>query len=164
MERGMHVGIEATSLLDPRSAVGHGTSAIVDALITLDEGVRVVLFPLKVRHGGRVRANLADSPRIEVARGRLPQRLAEKIWSRVEWPPAELFCGALDVFWGTNYVLPPLVKAAGVVSVHDLSFVQVPETCTADALQLTQIVPRMVQRANRVVVPSDFIAQELAAW
>src|SRR4051794_14570939 len=129
MERGMRIGVEATSLLGPRSGVGHMASQVIDALVTLDEGVRIVLFPMSLRRGGRVREVVSDSPRIEVARGRIPGRVADAVWSRVEWPPAELFCGALDVFWGPNYFMPPLIKAAGVLSVLDLSFIKVPETC-----------------------------------
>src|ERR1051325_3824294 len=100
MESGMRVGIDASTLLDPRSAVGHGIAPVIDALVTLDEGVRIVLLPLHATGAGRMRSNIAENPRIEIARGRLPGRLARAVSSRAEWPPAELFCGALDVFWG----------------------------------------------------------------
>jgi len=163
-QNGMRVGIEATSLLDARSSVGRSTACVVDALVSIDEGVRVALFPLNVRRGGRARYAVAGDPRIEVVRSRLPERVARSIWSHVDWPPAELFCGALDVYWAAESILPPLVKAAGIFSVHDLAYVHVPETCTHDALALAEIVPQMVRRANRVVVPSRFVAQELAEW
>src|SRR5438477_13211468 len=105
MEHGMRIGVEATSLLGPRGGAGHTTASVTDALVTLDEGVRVVLFPLRVGHGARVMDDIASSPRIEVVRGRPPFRVADAVWSRLEWPPAELFCGALDVFWGPNFFL-----------------------------------------------------------
>ncbi len=160
----LRIGVEATSLIGPRSGVGYTTSSIVEALVTLDEGVEITLFPISLRRGGRVKHSVADHPRIKVARARMPGRVAARVWSRVEWPPAELFCGSLDVFWGPNFVLPPLVKAAGVLTVHDLAFVKVPDTCSEAVMRYNQTVPAMVQRANRIITPSRFVADELAEW
>lgn len=164
MQASLRVGVEATSLIGPRSGVGHTTASIVDALVTLDEGVEITLLSISLRGAGHVRGAFGDHPRIRAARSRIPARLATRIWSRVEWPPAELFCGPLDVFWGPNFLLPPLVKAAGIVTVHDLAFVKVPEACSDHVLSYTQTVPRMVQRANRIITSSRFVADELAEW
>jgi glycosyltransferase involved in cell wall biosynthesis len=153
--------------------VGYTTRSIVEALVTLDEGVEITLFPISLRRGGWVKHAFDRSPdaprgephpRIKVARSRMPGRVAAQVWSRVEWPPAELFCGPLDVFWGPNFVLPPLVKAAGVVTIHDLAFMTMPETCSEAVLRYTHTVPKMVQRANRIIVPSAFAGEELANW
>ena len=160
----MIVGVEATSLIGPRSGVGHTTASIVEALVGIDEGIEVVLLPISLRRGGWVRDAVPDHPRIRVARNRLPAKVANFIWSRAEWPPAELFCGAIDVFWGPNFILPPLVKAAGVITIHDLAFIKVPETCSEAVLAYKDSVPKMAGRANRIIVPSNFIAQELGEW
>lgn len=160
----MIVGVEATSLIGPRSGVGHTTASIVEALVGIDEGIEVVLLPISLRRGGWVRDAVPDHPRIRVARNRLPAKVANFIWSRAEWPPAELFCGAIDVFWGPNFILPPLVKAAGVITIHDLAFIKVPETCSEAVLAYKDSVPKMVGRANRIIVPSKFTAQELGEW
>ncbi len=164
MSQGLRVGVEATSLIGPLSGVGYTTSSIVEALVTLDEGVDITLFPISLRRGGWVRHAFEPHPRIKVARSRMPGRVAAAVWSRVEWPPAELFCGPLDVFWGPNFVLPPLVKAAGVVTVHDVAFVDMPQTCSEAVLRYEKTVPRMVQRANRIIVPSGFSKERLAKW
>jgi glycosyltransferase involved in cell wall biosynthesis len=161
---GLRIGVEATSLIGPRSGVGHTTSSIIDALVTLDEGVEITLFPISLRRGGWAKHALPPHPRIRLARSRMPGRVAAQVWSRVEWPPAELFCGPLDVFWGPNFVLPPLVKAAGVVTIHDVAFVDVPETCSEAVMRYNQTVPKMVQRANRIITPSKFSAEQLANW
>lgn len=164
MTDGLRIGVEATSLIGARTGVGQTTASIIEALVTLDEGVEITLLPISLRRGGWVRDGFAPHPRISVARNRLPARVANFVWSRVEWPPAELFCGRLDVFWGPNFLLPPLVRAAGVVTVHDLAFVRMPETCFDAVRAFAQSVPKMAERANRIIVPSQFIAQELAAW
>jgi glycosyltransferase involved in cell wall biosynthesis len=144
--------------------VGHTTASIVEAMVGIDEGVEIVLLPISLRRGGWVREAVPPHPRIRVARNRLPAKVANWIWSRAEWPPAELFCGALDVFWGPNFILPPLVKAAGVITVHDLAFIKVPETCADAVLAYKETVPKMVGRANRIIVPSRFTANELGDW
>jgi glycosyltransferase involved in cell wall biosynthesis len=160
----LRIGVDATSLIGPRSGVGQTTASIVEALVMLDEGVEITLFPISLRRGGWVRHAVTPHPRITVARSRMPGRVAATVWSRVEWPPAELFCGPLDVFWGPNFVLPPLLKAAGVITVHDVAFVDVPETCSEAVLRYNDTVPKMMQRANRIIVPSRFSAERVARW
>ena len=161
----MIVGVEATSLIGPRSGVGYTAASVVEALVRIDEGLEVVLLPVTVRGAGRPRhEQFGDHPRIRVARARLPARVVAKVWSRADWPPAELFCGSVDVFWGPNFLLPPLVRAAGVVTIHDLAFVHMPSMCSDHVRSYVDMVPRMAARANRIIVPSRFVADQLAAW
>lgn len=162
---GLRVGIEATSLIGPRSGVGHTTASIVEALVGSDEGIEVVLLPVTVRGSASLRRDpLAQHPRVRVARTRMPAQAMAWLWSRATWPPAELFCGSVDVFWAPNFMLPPLVKAAGVMTIHDLAFVRMPEACSDYVRTFAQSVPRVVERANRIIVPSRVIAEEVAAW
>ena len=132
------IGVEATSLIGPRSGVGHTTASIVEALVDAGRRRRDHALPDQSpprRLGASFDACRAH-PRMQVARvPGCPDASPPQVWSRVEWPPAELFCGPIDVFWGPNFLLPPLVKAAGVVTVHDLAFVDVPETCSDAVLR-----------------------------
>jgi len=41
----------------------------------------------------------------------------------VEW-----FIGEVDVFWSSDWTQPPLVKARGITTIHDISFLRFPET------------------------------------
>jgi glycosyltransferase involved in cell wall biosynthesis len=161
---GLRVGVEATSMVGPRSGVGHTTASLVDALVGADEGIDVTLLPVTARGAGALRREHRASARVRVARTRLPARAMSWVWSHATWPPAELFCGPLDVFWGPNYLLPPLVKAAGVMTIHDLAFVRMPEACSEHVRTYADTVPRMVARANRVIVPSRVIAEEVSSW
>jgi glycosyltransferase involved in cell wall biosynthesis len=160
---GLRVGVEATSLIGPRSGVGHTTASLVEALVGADEGIEVVLLPVTTRGASSLRSG-SHHPRVRVVRTRLPARGMQWVWSRTTWPPAELFAGSVDVFWAPNFLLPPLVKAAGVMTVHDLAFVRMPEACSEHVRTFAQRVPAMAARANRIVVPSRVIAEELASW
>ena len=152
-------------MIGHRSGVGHTTASLVEALVGYDEGIEVVLFPVTVRGGSALRRDPAlHHPRVRVVRTRLPARAMAWVWSRATWPPAELFCGSVDVFWAPNFLFPPLVKAAGVMTIHDLAFVRMPEACSEYVRTFAETVPRVAQRANRIIVPSRVIAEEVSAW
>ncbi|MEK7119854.1 MAG: glycosyltransferase, partial [Patescibacteria group bacterium] len=40
----------------------------------------------------------------------------------------EWFTGRLDVFWSSDWTQPPLMKAAGITTIHDLTVIRYPET------------------------------------
>jgi glycosyltransferase involved in cell wall biosynthesis len=168
---GLRVGVDATPLIGPRSGVGHTTASLVDALVGADEGVEIVLLPISMHSAAGLRefgrygtGEAGGHPRIRVVRTRLPARPLSWVWSKADWPPAELFAGSLDVFWGPNFLLPPLVRAAGVMTVHDLAFVHMPEACSDHVRSYAERVPHMAARANRIIVPSNAVAQEFSAW
>jgi glycosyltransferase involved in cell wall biosynthesis len=89
-------------------------------------------------------------------------RAASWFWWRTEWPPAEILCGAADVFHGPNYLLPPLWRAAGVVTVYDVSFDRMPHMCSPGVLRLGSVVGMTMRRAQRVITGSAFTASEIA--
>ena len=47
----------------------------------------------------------------------------------------------LDIYHATNYLLPVLKKAYGVLTIHDLSFIRYPEFCQKETLKFQEIVP-----------------------
>jgi glycosyltransferase involved in cell wall biosynthesis len=106
---------------------------------------------------------LYDEPGVTVRHRRLPARALRTAWQHLSWPPLEAVCGPVDVFHATNYVLPPLRRAAGVLSVHDLSFLHHAETVQPVTLRLRHEVPKALTRARAVCVLSEAVAQELGA-
>ena len=67
---------------------------------------------------------------------------------------SRLFSGPADVFHGTNFVLPPTGRAGGVVTVHDLAFLTMPDTVDATSRALRELVPRSLSRAAAVCTPT----------
>lgn len=106
---------------------------------------------------------LRDVPGATAATRRAPARLLQLGWHRAGWPPVELLSGAVDVFHATNYVLPPLRRAAGVVTIADLTFLRHPETVTAATLRYRELVPRSIRRAAVVCTISHAVADEISA-
>jgi glycosyltransferase involved in cell wall biosynthesis len=80
-------------------------------------------------------------------------------WRRIGKPSLHALIGDVDVIHATNFVLPPVGRTPGVVTVHDLSFFS--EDIHSGLLRLRDQVPWSIARAAKVVVPSHAIAREV---
>ena len=87
-----------------------------------------------------------------------------RLWHRARLPlPVETFTGRVDLFHATDFTLPP-TRARSILTVHDLSFVRVPETASpALKAYLDQVVPRSVKRADHVLADSQATKDDLIA-
>lgn len=153
----MRVGLDATPLLGPRTGVGRYTRSLLQALTSYDDELVATAFTLRGRGG----LDAAVPPGVTVAARPAPARALQALWSRTSWPPVELLTGAVEVFHATNFVLPPLRRARGVVTVHDLSYLHRPETVSAASARYRDLVPRSLQRAAAVLTPSQVTADLL---
>lgn len=153
------VALDATPLLGQRSGVGNYVRGLVDGLAALDDGpdVLLTLFSIRGTVPGPLPARTRPAPR------RAPARLLRRTWSRWSWPPAELLTGRVAAFHGTNFVLPPLARAGGLVTVHDLAYLRYAETVTGDAAAYAQLVPAALARGAHVLAVSTAMAEEIAA-
>jgi glycosyltransferase involved in cell wall biosynthesis len=147
--------MDATPLLGRRTGIGRYVQQLAAALSTYRPDDELVATAFTIRGGG----DLADAapPGVSVRHRPAPARLLRAAWQRAEWPPVELLTGRLDVFHGTNFVLPP-GRAAGVLTVHDLAYLTHPSTVSADSRRLLDLVPRGIARARMVCVPSAAVA------
>ncbi|HVU11289.1 MAG TPA: glycosyltransferase family 1 protein [Phototrophicaceae bacterium] len=95
---------------------------------------------------------------------RLTPKTLARLWQRAQIPlPAEFFTGAVDLYHATDFVLPP-TRARSLLTVHDLSFVRVPEAASpALKAYLDAVVPRSVRRADHVLADSQATKDDLIA-
>ncbi|MCL2780348.1 MAG: glycosyltransferase family 4 protein [Actinomycetia bacterium] len=168
----LRIGIDATPLLGPRTGIGVYTQRLVQTLPTLEDRPELVAtaFTLRGREAlpaavsGPGSSDATDAATAVTTRARpVPARLLRAAWARFEAPPVEWLCGRVDVFHGTNFVLPPTARARGVVTVHDLCYLRFPDTVSADSLRYRELVPRSVRRASVVCALSEAMADEVAA-
>jgi glycosyltransferase involved in cell wall biosynthesis len=66
--------------------------------------------------------NVADQTGARVIDRRIPVRMLNFLWHRLEWPPAELLAGDVDVTHSAHPLLMPARNAAQIVTIHDLFF------------------------------------------
>jgi glycosyltransferase involved in cell wall biosynthesis len=162
----VRVALDATPLLGTRTGIGHYVAHLAAALAKEPE-LDVVLTAFTWRGQAELRAiqlegtDAGEASRLHVRSKRAPARLLRSAWSRGGVPPVEMFSGAVDVFHGTNFVLPPTRHAAGVVTIHDLGFVLHPETVDRTSLAYQRLVPRALERARVIVTPSNAAADDL---
>ncbi|WP_299952283.1 glycosyltransferase family 1 protein [uncultured Modestobacter sp.] len=154
----MRIGLDATPLLGPRTGIGRYVEHLLAALAQPRSGDEFVATAFTARGAGGLAATL---PAGVSARGRpVPARGLRWVWERSELLPVELLTGRLDVFHGTNFVLPPS-GAVGVLTVHDLAYLRHRETVSADSARLPDLVGRGIARAAVVCTPSSAVAQEV---
>lgn len=154
----MRLAVDATPLLGERSGVGRYLEGVLHGLAELPGAPSPLLTLFSVR--GRV---LVPPPGSRPAPRRAPARLLNRMWERVPFPPVELLTGRVDVFHAGNFVLPPLRRAAGVVTVHDLAYLRFPETVDEQVRRYRQLVPDALRRAAVVVTVSRAVRDELCA-
>ncbi len=112
-------------------------------------------------------AALGELPGIEVVDRRIPVRLLNWAWHRLEWPPVEALAGRVDVVHSVHPLLLPARHAAQIVTVHDLFFLHHPAHTRAEIRRdYPALVRSHVRRADAVVTPSrytaDLVTRELA--
>jgi glycosyltransferase involved in cell wall biosynthesis len=155
----LRIGLDVTPLLGRPTGIGRYVRSLVTALTDTDgpDELRGVAFTLRSRRG------LAGvlPPGVRLSGPPVPARALQQLWARGPLPPVTAFSGRVDVFHGTNFVLPPTGRAGGVVTVHDLSFLRTPETVSTASLAYRTLVPRSIARAAVVCVPSRAVAEEV---
>jgi glycosyltransferase involved in cell wall biosynthesis len=157
----MKVCLEATSLRGHRSGVGRSTAELARVLVECDPTLELTLYAMSSSRDGALH-EAASQPRTSLRGGNPVARGASWFWARSEVLPAELLCGACDVFHGPNYLLPPLRKAAGVITVFDVAFDRMPQMCSPAVVKLGHAVKRTIRRARRIITASQFSASEIA--
>lgn len=150
------VALDVLPLVGQPSGVGAACRGLLEALVARED-VAVSAYAVArqpfVAH--------RELPRSVPFRGTpLPTRLAQAGWRRGLSLPAGLLTGRVDVVHGTNFSVPPLTRAAGVVTVHDLTAVRYPELCTAASRSYPSLVRAALSRGAHVHVPSEFVRQE----
>lgn len=91
---------------------------------------------------------------------RVPVRVLNLLWHRVEWPPIETIAGTHpDVVHAAHPLLVPAREAAQVVTFHDLFFLDHPERTRAEIRRdYPTLAPGHARRADAIVTPSAYTA------
>ncbi len=154
----MHVTIDYTPALRQTAGIGRYTRNLVAALLELDRENEYTLFC-----AGAAPAELHPPANATVRTSNVPARLLTAGWHKLGLPlSAERLAGDCDIFHSMDFTLPPLRAARGVVTVHDLSFLRLPD-CADPGLRdhLRRVVPRAVERAVRVLADSESTKADL---
>jgi glycosyltransferase involved in cell wall biosynthesis len=158
----MHIGIDYTSAARQSAGIGRFTRELIRAALALDEDNDYRLLvagrqPVAQAHLPRA------SRRYRLVQTPISERNLVRLWHRLQIPlPVEVFLGRVDIFHSPDFVLPPVARAVKVLTIHDLSFLRVPE-CADPRLRwyLGQVVPRSVRRADFLLADSESTRRDL---
>lgn len=157
----MRIGIDYTSAAHQGAGIGRYTRALIRALTRLDRSNEYRLF-VAGRGGPHGQTRWPSNVRLSVIP--LSQRNLTRIWHRLRLPlPVEAFIGSLDLFYSPDFVLPPVMRARTLLTVHDLSFVCYPQTADPHLYRYLNVaVPRSVGRADHILADSQNTAHDLS--
>jgi glycosyltransferase involved in cell wall biosynthesis len=87
---------------------------------------------------------------------RVPVRVLNLLWHRVEWPPIEWLAGEADVVHAAHPLLIPARHAAQVITIHDLFFMS-PDAPTRAEIRrdYAPLVRAHAQRADAIVTSTQ---------
>ena len=139
--------------LRQRTGVGEYLHQLMGAYASAYPG-EVTLFTSSWKD--RPPTGLASELGVEVVDRRIPVRVLNLLWHRVEWPPVEVVAGRFDVVHAAHPLLLPTRRAAQVVTIHDLFFLSDPARTTAEIRRdYPALVGSHARRAHAVITSTD---------
>lgn len=100
---------------------------------------------------------------LEIVDRRIPVRVLNFAWHRLEWPAVERLAGRVDVVHSPSPLLVPSRRAARVVTIHDLDFLLHPERTRAEIRRdYPKLAASHVTRADGVIANSEYTACQAA--
>ena len=147
----MRVGIDVGPIARARTGVGNYCYHLLKHLLQLEGEHSLVGF-----YSGLSRGDLsAFEGAMRTRYVRLPTRALYAVWNAFERPHVDRLLGGVDVYHATNYFLPPVATARRVVTVHDLSFLVLPELSSPKIVStFTKGVRRFCAEADAVIADS----------
>jgi glycosyltransferase involved in cell wall biosynthesis len=165
----MHIALDYTTGIYPGAGVARYTRSLVAALARLDADNRYSLFyanrglPRGTPEEQQARALMKAHPNFRGVAVPLSVRQMFAVWQRLRLPiPVDLFTGRCDLLHSPDFVSPPHRTGADIITVHDLSFLVVPE-CAEPGLAgfLSKTVPGAVRRADGIIAVSEQTKRDL---
>lgn len=154
----MQITIDYTPALRQTAGIGRYTRGLVSALAEIDRDNAYTLFC-----AGETPQGASWPENFSVRATKMSARWLTVGWHRLQIPfPVERLSGDCDIFHSPDFSLPPLRAARGVVTVHDLSFLRLPEHADPGLRDyLQRSVPAAVARAQRVLADSENTKRDL---
>src|SRR5206468_6712237 len=93
---------------------------------------------------------------------RIPVRLLNFAWHRLEWPPVEWLSGPADIVQSLHPLMIPARNAARLITIHDLYFLDRPEHTSAEIRRdYPALAADHARRADGVIVNSNYTKRQV---
>jgi glycosyltransferase involved in cell wall biosynthesis len=157
----MRIGIDYTAAVRQGGGIGRYTRNLIRALAELDVENQYTLF---VAGGWGKGDGLGTWPAsFRIRSVPLSDRWLHILWQRLRLPvPIQVITGTLDLFHSPDFVLPPTGRTQAILTVHDLSFLRVPQFFVPGFREyLEEAVSRAVRRAVHILADSESTRRDL---
>jgi glycosyltransferase involved in cell wall biosynthesis len=155
------VGIDYTPAYEQGGGIGRYVRELVTALAFQDQETIYRLFV----SGARVdELPVPPASNFIWKSTQISPTWLARIWHRARLGiPVEVFTGRVDLYHATDFVLPPTLSGTRtLLTVHDLSFVRVPDSASPKLKSyLDVVVPRSVINADHVLADSYATKKDL---
>lgn len=158
----MHILVDYRPALRQRTGVGEYMHHLVRAYASRPRrnGDTVTVFTSSWKD--RPAPGLSSDLGTFVVDRRVPVRVLNYLWHRLEWPPVETLGITADIVHAAHPLLIPSRRAAQVVTIHDLSFLADPSATDAEIRRdYPALAHGHAQRADAIVTNSHYTATQV---
>lgn len=143
----MKIGIDISQIVHEGTGVANYVRKLVAALIKADRQNEYILFgsSLRKRYVFDQYFQEIKTNNVRLVIIPIPPTILDILWNKWHVAPIEWITGPIDIFWSSDWTQPPLAKAIGVTTVHDVSFLRYPETF---AQQIIDVHKRRLERVR----------------
>jgi glycosyltransferase involved in cell wall biosynthesis len=154
----MRIGVDARELQGRATGVGRYLRGLLRAWPANADDDLLLYF------NGPIPADAAPKDG-RIALRPLGERAVRGLWWQEARLPRAASRDGLDVFFAPAYACPLLLDVPRVTTVHDLSFVSIPEDfAPLDGARRRALVGLSLGASRRVVAVSEFTRREILAW
>lgn len=158
----IRIAFDASCLIpQPLTGVGYYTLHLLEALLQGHAEIDLQLFASSAQSRSAIFDHLAE----KAGTGhfaRIPTRLKNTLWTTLEQPKIERWCGPVDIAHGGFHLLPAARTAKRVVTVFDLSGVRQPDTRASSNIQMhMRLLRNAARNATAMIAISESCKQDI---
>ena len=166
----MNIAIDYTTGIYPGAGVARYTRQLIASLANIDSRNSYRLFyaatglPRSTPERAQADMLFREHPNFRAVPVPMSVRVMSRLWQRWQapLPPLELFTGPCDLVHSPDFISPPHRYGADIITVHDLSFLVVPECADpANVAFLRKAVPAAARRADHIIAVSEQTRHDL---
>ncbi len=156
------IGIDYTPAYEQGGGIGRYVRELVRSLLEQPSSIDYRLFV-----SGAIARNLpklSNNANSQWRTTAIKPKWMARLWHRAHLPiPIEMFVGHVDIFHATDFVLPPtLPRTRTLLTVHDLSFIRVPEAASPSLkAYLDRVVPISAKESDHILADSQATKDDL---
>ena len=156
----MRILVDYRPALRERTGVGEYIHQLVRAYAAAHVDDELLLFTSSWKD--RPASTVAADTGARVVDWRIPVRILNYLWHRREWPPAERLAGPVDVAHSAHPLLMPARRAAQVVTIHDLFFLdRAHDTAAEIRRDYAAFAASHARRAHAVITSTGYGSRQI---